>query len=480
MEPNNLQARYDYLVGIAERDEKELNTLQQKQLDREVEQEQFAAWKEAKENATAEEKKALEASYNDAFLEGQALANARQQRKAALAAERNDTREQTMSWNAAKRSADRENNRQELIALKNTLKARQVTKENEHANQCKEKEQLRVHREERDAWVSAKETYQTQEANDVRKQLMEQAKLSKLNQDKTTQQERKKLEAQEQRKQAQAKYEMLQVSNSHNREETRKRLADRNAERAKRIRLKQEEKKEELKRKKEEREIARAEQKVINERKLKEIATKSRRLRTKNELTMKAKRDAALLETRRRRQELQKSREAAKMDQVSMQKHKNKAIQSTASRLQGMEAKIQATRKKVQAERLKMLSRKHGSKKAALVAQAQSPAGKDDLSLLVVVGRCLSLFVVVCRCLSLFVVAVRHPTPMPSDTIHSFSLCFSPSHTQPKQNPENTFVLAIKYVQKKQIRCKTHHNVHANTNLFQHRILNLFKDVNIC
>ena len=87
------------------------------------------------------------------------------------------------------------------------------------------------------------------------------------------------------------------------------------------------------------------------------------------------------------------------MDQVSMQKHKNKAIQSTASRLQGMEAKIQATRKKVQAERLKMLSRKHGSKKAALVAQAQSPAGKDNLSLLVVV----------CRCLSLFVVAVRHP-----------------------------------------------------------------------
>lgn len=373
---DNLTARVDYLVGIAERDEMELQTLQKRQQQSEESYEEFSAWKEAKDQAAELEKMQQVESFHDSFLEYQASAKERQLRKSAITAEQEDIRCEKLAWVEAKRSMTTENKRQQITSLREASKARQKTKENENLNQSKEKESLREMREDKRAWVTAKENYKTEEISNERKDLIERARKKEVEKEKQRMKEKRKKEAEEKRKSEQAKFDMLRKQRSYNREEARKYLADRNAERVISVKLKLEEKRNEIKRKQVEREIARAEARAAKERKLKQIATDSRRLRTKNELTMKAKRDADLLKARQRREELQKSRDAAKMDQLSMEKHKNERKNMTQSHLHSLEQKIQETRKLLAAEKSKMVGKKYGVKRAAKISHATSPAGK--------------------------------------------------------------------------------------------------------
>jgi hypothetical protein len=373
---DNLTARVDYLVGIAERDEMELQTLQKRQQQSEESYEEFSAWKEAKDQAAELEKMQQVESFHDSFLEYQASAKERQLRKSAITAEQEDIRCEKLAWVEAERSMTTENKRQQITSLREASKARQKTKENENLNQSKEKESLREMREDKRAWVTAKENYKTEEISNERKDLIERARKKEVEKEKQRMKEKRKKEAEEKRKSEQAKFDMLRKQRSYNREEARKYLADRNAERVISVKLKLEEKRNEIKRKQVEREIARAEARAAKERKLKQIATDSRRLRTKNELTMKAKRDADLLKARQRREELQKSRDAAKMDQLSMEKHKNERKNMTQSHLHSLEQKIQETRKLLAAEKSKMVGKKYGVKRAAKISHATSPAGK--------------------------------------------------------------------------------------------------------
>jgi hypothetical protein len=375
---DNLTARVDYLVGIAERDEMELQTLQKCQQQSEESYEEFSAWKEAKDQAAELEKMQQVESFHDSFLEYQASAKERQLRKSAITAEQEDIRCEKLAWVEAERSMTTENKRQQITSLREASKARQKTKENENLNQSKEKESLREMREDKRAWVTAKENYKTEEISNERKDLIERARKKEVEKEKQRMKEKRKKEAEEKRKSEQAKFDMLRKQRSYNREEARKYLADRNAERVISVKLKLEEKRNEIKRKQVEREIARAEARAAKERKLKQIATDSRRLRTKNELTMKAKRDADLLKARQRREELQKSRDAAKMDQLSMEKHKNERKNMTQSHLHSLEQKIQETRKLLAAEKSKMVGKKYGVKRAAKISHATSPAGKPS------------------------------------------------------------------------------------------------------
>jgi hypothetical protein len=375
---DNLTARVDYLVGIAERDEMELQTLQKRQQQSEESYEEFSAWKEAKDQAAELEKMQQVESFHDSFLEYQASAKERQLRKSAITAEQEDIRCEKLAWVEATRSMTTENKRQQITSLREASKARQKTKENENLNQSKEKESLREMREDKRAWVTAKENYKTEEISNERKDLIERARKKEVEKEKQRMKEKRKKEAEEKRKSEQAKFDMLRKQRSYNREEARKYLADRNAERVISVKLKLEEKRNEIKRKQVEREIARAEARAAKERKLKQIATDSRRLRTKNELTMKAKRDADLLKARQRREELQKSRDAAKMDQLSMEKHKNERKNMTQSHLHSLEQKIQETRKLLAAEKSKMVGKKYGVKRAAKISHATSPAGKPS------------------------------------------------------------------------------------------------------
>jgi hypothetical protein len=375
---DNLTARVDYLVGIAERDEMELQTLQKRQQQSEESYEEFSAWKEAKDQAAELEKMQQVESFHDSFLEYQASAKERQLRKSAITAEQEDIRCEKLAWVEAERSMTTENKRQQITSLREASKARQKTKENENLNQSKEKESLREMREDKRAWVTAKENYKTEEISNERKDLIERARKKEVEKEKQRMKEKRKKEAEEKRKSEQAKFDMLRKQRSYNREEARKYLADRNAERVISVKLKLEEKRNEIKRKQVEREIARAEARAAKERKLKQIATDSRRLRTKNELTMKAKRDADLLKARQRREELQKSRDAAKMDQLSMEKHKNERKNMTQSHLHSLEQKIQETRKLLAAEKSKMVGKKYGVKRAAKISHATSPAGKPS------------------------------------------------------------------------------------------------------
>jgi len=375
---DNLTARVDYLVGIAERDEMELQTLQKRQQQSEESYEEFSAWKEAKDQAAELEKMQQVESFHDSFLEYQASAKERQLRKSAITAEQEDIRCEKLAWVEAKRSMTTENKRQQITSLREASKARQKTKENENLNQSKEKESLREMREDKRAWVTAKENNKTEEISNERKDLIERARKKEVEKEKQRMKEKRKKEAEEKRKSEQAKFDMLRKQRSYNREEAQKYLADRNAERVISVKLKLEEKRNEIKRKQVEREIARAEARAAKERKLKQIATDSRRLRTKNELTMKAKRDADLLKARQRREELQKSRDAAKMDQLSMEKHKNERKNMTQSHLHSLEQKIQETRKLLAAEKSKMVGKKYGVKRAAKISHATSPAGKPS------------------------------------------------------------------------------------------------------
>jgi hypothetical protein len=375
---DNLTARVDYLVGIAERDEMELQTLQKRQQQSEESYEEFSAWKEAKDQAAELEKMQQVESFHDSFLEYQASAKERQLRKSAITAEQEDIRCEKLAWVEAERSMTTENKRQQITSLREASKARQKTKENENLNQSKEKESLREMREDKRAWVTAKENYKTEEISNERKDLIERARKKEVEKEKQRMKEKRKKEAEEKRKSEQAKFDMLRKQRSYNREEARKYLAGRNAERVISVKLKLEEKRNEIKRKQVEREIARAEARAAKERKLKQIATDSRRLRTKNELTMKAKRDADLLKARQRREELQKSRDAAKMDQLSMEKHKNERKNMTQSHLHSLEQKIQETRKLLAAEKSKMVGKKYGVKRAAKISHATSPAGKPS------------------------------------------------------------------------------------------------------
>lgn len=309
MTEESLDARLNYLMGIAERDAEQLIALQSKAKIHAENVDEFNAWKDAKEKYTAEQKEMDIATLTD-NLQQLSFGEQHRIRQATLSAETEDIRLETLAWNEAKRSQDRETRRKEREHLRTALKERLLTNENEQLNQTQEKKATTQHRQERAAWATAKDRYKTKETNAERKRLVEVANLERSERGKNSTKKKKSKEANDKRNSQQAKYEMLQAQRSQQRAEGRKRLADQNVEREKRLRLIQMEKKKEIQRKKEEREITRAEARAAQEQKQKEIATKSRRLRQKNELTLQAKRDAALLVTRRRRESAQKSRDS--------------------------------------------------------------------------------------------------------------------------------------------------------------------------
>ena len=309
MTEESLDARLNYLMGIAERDAEQLIALQSKAKIHAENVDEFNAWKDAKEKYTAEQKKMDIATLTD-NLQQLSFGEQHRIRQATLSAETEDIRLETLAWNEAKRSQDRETRRKEREHLRTALKERLLTNENEQLNQAQEKKATTQHRQERAAWAAAKDRYKTKETNAERKRLVEVANLERSERGKNSTKKKKSKEANDKRNSQQAKYEMLRAQRKRNAAEGRKRLADQNVEREKRLRLIQMEKKKEIQRKKEEREIKRAEARAAQEQKRKEIATKSRRLRQKNELTLQAKRDAALLVTRRRRESAQKSRDS--------------------------------------------------------------------------------------------------------------------------------------------------------------------------
>ena len=188
-----LDARLEYLMGIAERDAEALSQLQQRQEEHALKSEEFQAWKDAKATSARQERVIVQETLQRQETTADKDQQTRKDRHDALAAENEDLRLEAIAWNEAKRKAEREEHRCERESLRAKIKSRALTNENEQQNHTKEKQQESERREERIAWVNAKESYKAKEASDQRKRLQELAKSKRDDVEKKT--NKKKTEA---------------------------------------------------------------------------------------------------------------------------------------------------------------------------------------------------------------------------------------------------------------------------------------------
>ena len=373
-----LEAKLSYLQGIADRDRSEIESLRRKRTEHEERAESFRDYVEAKRIASARDKEnaldAMEASKMHVKMSDNEY-------REFLKAESEEIRSETLAWNEAKRSADREARRQERISVRDEMKRRKAEILNQESAKSRERQTLNEQRKEKLAWIEAKKQAELKEKRELRDRLVEIYQSSNGTEARERLMEAKaarKAEIDKIRDEKRAKYEMLQRQREERRRSAAKRLADESSERKKNVRLQREKLERERQRKADEREKARQEanqRRAISE---SDKRTKIWRLQRRNKLTMEAKRNAELLEKRAERARSQQIREAAKKNRVAVNAAKREKSDKVRGHIDSALEAAKAAREALLAERSSLIASKHGANFASSAKSASASGARNQ------------------------------------------------------------------------------------------------------